>query len=93
MKESQVNVIIHLVEKYRGTCQKTPRYVITEPLTNNSGDICSWSMVLYFDNISSEFAFGRACFLVESAPSELLVKGFSVNIYQGPNLIGVVSVI
>ncbi|HEJ9412606.1 hypothetical protein GHV27_04410 [Proteus mirabilis] len=73
-------------------------YVITEPMRGKSGDISSWSVVLNIKNNEQVDSYqrigsGEAYFLMEDAPSFLLIPGFIMNVYEGPKLVGEVEVL
>jgi hypothetical protein len=73
-------------------------YVITQPMKGKSGDISSWSLVLNVQSCEllepdQRVGFGKAYFLVEDAPSFLLEKGFTMNIYEGSKLVGKAEVL
>ncbi|MCP3749730.1 hypothetical protein [Pseudomonas sp. SBB6] len=76
---------------------KTPYYVTTDLLKNEAGIETNWSLVLEIESNTEDFgsrtSLGKAYFLVESAPSSLLRKGYSLNVYEGRRYVAVVEVV
>ncbi|AHN25723.1 hypothetical protein SALWKB2_1261 [Snodgrassella alvi wkB2] len=67
-------------------------------MEGKNGDISSWSLVLNVKSYelvesTQRIGLGEAYFLMEDAPSFLLKKGFMMNIYEGPKLVGTVEVL
>ncbi|MGQ3906499.1 hypothetical protein [Mixta calida] len=100
MGKSEVDVIVHWVDVNENGKVKlpvnTPYYVITDPLKGASGKQNSWSLVLKIHTNSGKdvnrIGFGKAYFLVDDAPSELLVKGFSLKVYEGKKFVAIVEI-
>lgn len=103
MKKIKVDVIIHWVDKNQNgkinLPSKIPYYVITEPIVDSLGKKISWSLILEIDSNSNSdkevnrIGLGKASFLVESAPSDLLIKGHSLKVYEGQKFVATIEVI
>lgn len=102
METSKKNVKIYWTPVQQGGKKSLPLnlkyYVITEPMRGKSGDISSWSVVLNIKNNEQVDSYqrigsGEAYFLMEDAPSFLLISGFIMNVYEGPKLVGEVEVL
>jgi len=100
MAHPKVDVIVYWVDASNGgkvnLSMKAPYYVITEPLKYSPEKI-SWSLVLEINSNSNKGAtrigLGKAYFLVDDAPSTLLIKGFSLKVYEGPKFVATIEVI
>lgn len=101
MKKIKVDVIIHWVDKNQNgkinLPSKIPYYVIAEPIVDSSGKKISWSLILEIDSNNDEevnrIGLGKASFLVESAPSDFLIKGHSLKVYEGQKFVATIEVI
>ncbi|CAM3914060.1 hypothetical protein D3C81_913000 [compost metagenome] len=96
-----VEVAVHWTDEHLGgkavLPDKTPYYVTTDLLKNESGIETNWSLVLEIErnteDVGSRTGLGKAYFLVESAPSSLLRKGHSLSVYEGGRYVAVVEVV
>ena len=102
MENCRANVKIYWTPIQQGGKKTLPLnikyYVITKPMEGKNGDISSWSLVLNVKSYelvesTQRIGLGEAYFLMEDAPSFLLKKGFMMNIYEGPKLVGTVEVL
>ncbi len=101
MEKSKISVIVYWVNIDDGGKTNlpinVPYYVITDPFKGLSNEEIRWSLVLEIDTNDEKnikrVGIGKAYFLVEDAPSKLLVKGFSLKVYEGPKFVAIVEVI
>ncbi|MGG4603842.1 hypothetical protein ACLPHM_03505 [Paenalcaligenes sp. Me131] len=101
-KTPSVAVWVHWIPYAQGGKKTLPQdhlyYVVTEALPCTLPDPCAWSLVLAItenDDAADEhrYGVGYAHFLMDNAPSALLISGFTVAIYEGPHKVGLVEVI